>query len=103
MAIIKELEDTVNILKDKFAVSITNKMHIITTHVPEYIEETRLSLGQTSDQIIESSHQYVNKRFMDSNYFVKNVENYDLVKDDLVFNQAVRTFKITDEIDPLTK
>ena len=75
MAIIKELEDTVNILKDKFAVSITNKMHIITTHVPEYIEETRLSLGQTSDQIIESSHQYVNKRFMGSNYFVKNVEN----------------------------
>ena len=75
MAIIKELEDTVNILKDKFAVSITIKMHIITTHVPEYIEETRLSLGQTSDQIIEASHQHVNKRFMGSNYFVKNVDN----------------------------
>ena len=73
--IIKDLEKTVNILKDNFQVSITNKMHILVTHVPEYIQETRLSLGQTSDQLIEASHQYVNKRFQGSNYYVKNVEN----------------------------
>ena len=73
--IIKDLEKTVNILKDNFQVSITNKMHILVTHVPEYIQETRLSLGQTSDQLIEASHQHVNKRFQGSNYYVKNVEN----------------------------
>ena len=73
--IIKELEKSVNILKDKFKISITNKMHIIIAHVPEYIQETRLSLGQTSDQLIEASHQHVNKRFQGSNYTVKDIEN----------------------------
>ena len=50
-------------------------MYIIITLIPEYIEETRLSLGQTSDQLIEASHQHVNKRFQVSNYTVKDVEN----------------------------
>ena len=63
------------ILQDKFSVSVTNKMHIIVTHMPEYFMETQHSLGQTSDQIIESSHQYINKRFDRSNYKVKDVTN----------------------------
>ena len=45
------------------------------THVPEYIMQTQHSLGETSDQIIEASHQYVNKRFERSNYKVKDVTN----------------------------
>ena len=75
LEIIKELEKSMYILQDKFSVSVTNKMHILVTHVPEYIMETHHSLGQTSDQIIESSHQYINKRFDRSNYKVKDVTN----------------------------
>ena len=61
-----KLEKSMYILQDKFSVSVTNKMHIM---------ETQHSPGQTSDQIIESSHQYINKRFDRSNYKVKDVTN----------------------------
>ena len=45
------------------------------SHVPEYILENKLALGQTSDQVIEATHQFVNKRLQGSRYWVKNVDN----------------------------
>ena len=44
-------------------------------HVPDYISLTKLPLGQTSDQLIEAMHQYVNRRFTGSRQTVNNVEN----------------------------
>ena len=75
LLVIKEFEVNMFILHEVFNVSYTNKCHIIIDHVPDYIRENKLSLGQTSDQVIESSHQYVNRRFNNSNYKVNNVEN----------------------------
>ena len=43
--------------------------------MPEYIEENDLSLGRTSDQLIESSHQHTNKLFNRSKYYVKDVSS----------------------------
>ena len=64
-----------DILNELFKVSYTNKIHIIIDHVPEYIREKKLSLGQTSDQVIEASHQFVNKRFQNSKYTINNTEH----------------------------
>ena len=73
--VIKEFETNFLVLHEKFKLTITNKIHIMITHVPEYIMETKLSLGQTSDQLIEASHQYVNKRFNSSHYKINNVDS----------------------------
>ena len=73
--VIKNFEDKYNILKDTFKVSITNKIHIMSEHIPEYIREKELSLGRSSDQLIESTHQHTNKIFSRSKYFVKNVSS----------------------------
>ena len=73
--VIKEFEKNMDILNEVFKVSYTNKIHIIIDHVPDYIREKKLSLGQTSDQVIEASHQFVNKRFQNSKYTVNNVDH----------------------------
>ena len=75
LLVIKEFAVNMAILHEVFKVSYTNKTHIIIDHVPEYIRENKLSLGQTSDQLIEACHQYVNKRFQNSHYKVNNVDN----------------------------
>ena len=75
LKVIKEFENNMDILNDLFKVSYTNKVHIIIDHVPEYIREKKLSLGQTSDQVIEASHQFVNKRFQNSKYTINNTEH----------------------------
>ena len=38
-----------------------------------YFKETNKSLGYYTDQLIENMHQYVNKRFTSSNYYVKDI------------------------------
>ena len=72
--VIKEFAQNMNILHENFSLSYTNKIHIIIDHVPEYLRENKLSLGQTSDQLIEASHQFVNKRFTNSKYTINNVD-----------------------------
>ena len=54
----------------KFKITLPNKLHITVSHVPEYILENKLALGQTSDQVIEATHQFVNKRLQGSRYWV---------------------------------
>ena len=41
-------------LQEKFDISITNKIHIITDHVEQYIAETGKGLGQATDQTVEA-------------------------------------------------
>ena len=77
---IEKLGKEIKNLHAKYKLTIPNKVHIAVSHVPDYIDLTQFSLGQTSDQLIEASHQYVNKRFMGSRYFVKNLENPTMEK-----------------------
>ena len=76
---ISELEEAIdnftqdwNILNKDFSVSRTNKFHTIESHVLDYTILTGKTLGETIDQVIETTHQYFNKRLDDSNYKVKN-------------------------------
>ena len=73
--VIDKLEVAFHTIHTKFGSTIPNKVHIMISHVPEYIALIKLSLGQTSDQLIEAMHQYVNRRFTGSRYTVNNVEN----------------------------
>ena len=63
------------ILVVKFNINISNKLHIIFDHLQDYYDYTNLSLIKTGDELIESMHQYVDKRMQKSNYMVKDYLN----------------------------
>ena len=73
--VLKNFEEKTYNLKQNFKVTIPNKWHYAIEHVHEYIDKTNLSLGRTSDQLIESSHQHANKLFSRSKYYVKDVSS----------------------------
>ena len=62
-------------LHGKYRFSITPKIHILISHVPQYIRLTGKSLGHVTDQTIENCHQLVNRRMERSKYYVKAVES----------------------------
>ena len=62
-----------NELVQKFKVTVNNKFHIIFDHLEQYYDHTKLSLVKTSDELIESMHQYVHKRMLRGGYKVKDV------------------------------
>ena len=58
---------------DGWMVTVNNKFHIIFDHLEQYYDHTKLSLVKTSDELIESMHQYVHKRMLRGGYKVKDV------------------------------
>ena len=58
-------------LHSEFNLSITNKMHVILDHFVDYVILTGKTLGQTSDEVIESLHQHFNRTMEQSNYKVE--------------------------------
>ena len=72
---INELRAAYNVIKTKFNVTISNKMHIIFDHLEDYFDNTKLSLVKTADELIESMHQFVAKRMLRSGYKVKDLLN----------------------------
>ena len=73
--VIHELKCAYEILVIKFNVSVSNKFHIIFHHLKDYFDKTGLSLVNTSDELIENMHQYVEKRMVKSGYKVKDILN----------------------------
>ena len=63
------------ILVVKCNIDINNKLHIIFDNLQDYYDNTNLSLIKTGDELIESMHQYVDKRMQKSNYMVKDYLN----------------------------
>ena len=59
-------------LKEQFGVSITPKVHIMITHVPEFISRTGKPLGLFSEQVVENAHSSFDKVF--DFYRVKDVD-----------------------------
>ena len=45
------------VLKTDLNLSMSNKVHIITEHIPQYIASTGYGLAMVSDQGVESMHQ----------------------------------------------
>ena len=60
-------------LKKEFHVPITNKVHIIVSHLEDYLNLTNRPLGKCSDQVIERIHQELHQRFTYSNYLMKDL------------------------------
>ena len=57
------------------SVSLTNKVHILFSHVFDYINLTGKGLGRVSDQIVEACHSALNKRLAASKYWIKDLES----------------------------
>ena len=51
----------------------TNNLHILITHIPEYIEKSEYRLGMASDQAVEAMHQELGRRMEKSMYAIKAV------------------------------
>ena len=73
--VVKNYEEKCQHVLRKYKISITNKSHVICSHVPDYIEEKGLSLGRTSDQLIENTHCQTNRIFTRSHYYVKDLNS----------------------------
>ena len=56
-------------------ISEINSIHIINDHLEEYYDLTNESLVKTSDQTVESAHQWVDKVLRRTNNWVKHLES----------------------------
>ena len=74
-SIINHFKSDYLVLVRHFNVSVSNKLHIIFDHLKDYFDGTKLSLVKTSDELIESMHQFVHRRLVRSGYHVKDVLN----------------------------
>ena len=72
---IASFEESIMFLHGKYGLSLTPKMHILCTHVAQYIELTGKPLGYVTDQTIENAHQLVNRRMERSQYYVKSLNS----------------------------
>jgi hypothetical protein len=53
-------------------ITFPNKMHIVYHHLEDYYDESGESLTKTTDQTVESAHQWFDKLLHRSNYWVKD-------------------------------
>ena len=70
--VIKSFRDSYIELKDQFTISVTNKVHVIIDHLPEYFERNKTTLLKTSDQTIEATHSKLDQFLKTHGYFRKN-------------------------------
>ena len=61
-------------LSSKFNLSSTPKIHILTQHLCDYFDDSDLSLVKVTDEIVESCHQFFNKKITQG-YKVKDLSN----------------------------
>ena len=62
-------------LKLTFQISTTPKMHIILDPLEDYFNDTGLTLIKVTDEMVESCHQYLHKRLLNSYNLTKDVNN----------------------------
>ena len=67
--VIRAFKDTYIILMNNFHITMTNKIHIICDHLPDYLEESEKTLLKTSDQTIESTHSKLDSFLRSHGYF----------------------------------
>ena len=70
---INRFKESFKVLKDKFGVSETPKIHEICVHVGEWCDENKTSLGSYSEHEVESIHSTFNKVW--ANYRVKDIQS----------------------------
>ena len=92
--ICSKLPGIISFLHGKYGLSLTPKLHILITHVPQYIMLTGKPLGYISDQTVDMAHQLVNRRMERSNYYVKSLTNENHGKNLLKGILHVNTYNI---------
>ena len=55
--------------------SYTNKIHIIESHLEQYLDDSMKSLGYYSDQLIEVMHAGADKIINNSGYKIKDLDS----------------------------
>ena len=70
--LINNFVSSFDIVHKEFKVLYTNKVHIIESHLKEYLDTTKEGLGKHSDQLVEQMHQEVNNLLYRSCYWVNN-------------------------------
>ena len=70
---IKEFEDCWVQLNIEYGISITIKCHVIFDHLEEFIERQGRPLGEFSEQVVEATHQKLDKIWQW--YCVKNLRS----------------------------
>ena len=73
--VIESFKDSYKILELEFNVSVTNKVHIITDHLAEYMERNEATLLKTTDQTVECTHSKLDRFLKEHGYFRKNNDN----------------------------
>ena len=71
--VIQNFQNSFERLRSEFSVSETIKLHIIFTHVPQFIEMTGKSLGEFSEQGLKNSHSAFEHLW--NRYRVKDTSN----------------------------
>ena len=59
-------------LNHEFGISFPNKVHIITSHLADFIERQKRPLGEFTEEVVEAAHQRLDKIW--EWYCVKMVE-----------------------------
>ena len=70
---IKNFRDSWVQLNIEFGIPVSNKCHIIFSHLEDFIERQKRPLGEFSEQVVEACHQKLDKIWQW--YCVKNVES----------------------------
>ena len=71
--VIRNFQNCFERLRSEFSVSETTKLHIMFTHVPQFINMTGKSLGEFSEQELENSHSAFEHLW--NRYRVKDISN----------------------------
>ena len=70
-------EDSFNELQEAFGLQITNKIHIIISHLGDYLARNGMTLLETSDQGVEASNKCFDKFINTHGYFRKHNQTED--------------------------
>ena len=69
--IIMSFSDSYKVLQESFQIRITNKMHVILTHLLPYLQEKQTTLLYSTDQTIEATHSKLDQYLKSHGYFIK--------------------------------
>ena len=70
--IIQRFSNSWRKLVENHKFTIPNKVHIIVTHLLDFLKKNKITLHSKSDQTIESVHQEMESRLSAGKYHVKN-------------------------------
>ena len=78
--VIEAFSESYKVIHDNFQVSETNKVHIIASHISDYLKSTKTTLRKTKDQTTDCTHSKLDRFLKDHQYFRKNIDSINAGK-----------------------